>query len=64
MGILNNFISIYCFIAFIIGAMFMLVTLCIAAMGKVEEQKNNVHFYATKNSKYYNYLQLWIGKPK
>ena len=59
--ILNNFISIYCFIAFIIGAMFMLVTLCIAAMGKVEEPINNVHFYVAKDKN--GKLWLYINKP-
>lgn len=45
MEILNNFGSIYCFIAFIIGAVFMLVILSIAAMGKVKEPRNKVRFY-------------------
>ena len=37
MEILNNFASIYCFIAFVIGAVLMLVALAIAAMGKDDE---------------------------
>ena len=37
MEILNNFASIYCYIAFVIGAMLMLVSLSIAAMGKDNE---------------------------
>ena len=45
MEILNNFASIYCFIAFVIGAVFMLVALAIAAMGKDYEPRNNVRFY-------------------
>ena len=61
MGILSNFISIYCFITFVIGAMFMLVTLCIAAMGKVEEPRNNVHFYVARDKD--GILWLYLGKP-
>ena len=45
MEILNNFSSIYCFITFILGAMFMFTTFCVVAMGKVEEPRNNVRFY-------------------
>lgn len=61
MEVLNNFISIYCLITFIIGAMFMFVTSCIAAMGKVEKPMNKIHFYVArdKNSR----LWLYIGKP-
>ena len=62
MEILDNFSSIYCFITFIIGAMFMLVTLCIAAMGKMTEPTNKVHFYVARD-KNYN-LNLYLGKPK
>ena len=40
MGILNNFASIYCFITFVLGAMFMLAMIIIAAMGNVEAPKN------------------------
>lgn len=61
MGILNNFISIYCFITFIIGAVFMLVTLCIAAMWKVEEPRNNVHFYVARDKN--GELWFYMGKP-
>lgn len=43
MEILNNFASIYCFITFIIGAVFMLAVVFFTAMGKVKELK--VHFY-------------------
>ena len=45
MEILNNFDSIYCFIAFVIGAMFMLAMLSIAAMGKTKEPRNKVRFF-------------------
>ena len=48
MEILNNFSSIYCFIAFIIGAVFMLVALAIAAMGKYNEPRNNVRFFVER----------------
>ena len=54
-------ISIYCFISFIIGAVFMLTMLCIAAMGKVQEQCNNVHFYVARDKD--GELFLYIGKP-
>ena len=40
MGILNNFASIYCFITFVLGAVFMLAMIIIAAMGKVDEPRN------------------------
>ena len=49
MEILNNFSSIYCYIAFVIGAMFMLVTFCIAAMGNMNEPTNKVHFYVARD---------------
>ena len=45
MEILNNFSSIYCFIAFVIGAVFMLAMLSIVAMGKVKQPRNKVRFY-------------------
>ena len=66
MEILNNFASIYCFIAFIIGAVFMLAMLSIAAMGKVKEPRNKVRFFVTKDSDYYYRKPpiLWIGLPK
>ena len=61
MEILSNFSSAYCFISFILGALFMLTMLCIAAMGKVQEPMNNVHFYVArdKNGKMF----LYMGKP-
>ena len=37
MEILSNFISIYCLITFIVGAVFMLAILSIAAMSKDDE---------------------------
>ena len=66
MEILSNFSSIYCFIAFVIGAVFMLAMLSIAAMGKVKEPRNNVRFFITKDSDYYYRSRpiLWIGLPR
>ena len=61
MEILNNFSSIYCFIAFVIGAMFMLAMLSIAAMGKNKESRNKVHFYVTRDV--CGSLELWLGVP-
>ena len=48
METLNNFSSIYCFIAFVIGAMFMLAMYSIAVMGKVEEPRNKVRFFVER----------------
>ena len=63
MGTLNNFASIYCYISFVIGAVLMLVSLAIAAMGKDDEPRNKVRFFVAKPSrKYYNYL--YLGKPR
>ena len=62
MEILNNFSSIYCFITFILGAMFMFTTLCIAAMCKTQEPKNKVHFYVARDKG--NSLWLYLGKPE
>ena len=50
MEILSNFASIYCFIAFVIGAVFMLAMLSIAAMGKVKEPRNKVRFFVEKDN--------------
>ena len=50
MEVLNNFSSIYCFITFILGAVFMLIMLTIAAMGKVKESRNKVRFYIRKTT--------------
>ena len=48
METLNNFASIYCFITFVIGAVFMLAILSIAAMGKDKEPRNKVRFFLKK----------------
>ena len=48
METLSNFASIYCFIAFVIGALFMLTMLCIAAMGKEKEPRNKVRFFVER----------------
>ena len=61
MEILNNFDSIYCFITFIFGAVFMLIMLTIAAMGKDDVPRNKVSFYVTK---WGNTSVLWFGKPQ
>ena len=67
MEILNNFGSIYCFITFILGAMFMFTTFCIAAMCKIQEPKNtqepknNVHFYVARDKN--GELFLYLSKP-
>ena len=66
MEILSNFGSVYCFISFIFGAMFMLMAICIVAMGKEKEPKNKVHFYVSCEKIYYRdemIYTLWIGKP-
>ena len=60
MEILNNFSSIYCFIAFVIGAMFMLAMLSIAAMGKVKEPKNKMRFFVARNLN--GELSLYLNK--
>lgn len=61
MEILNNFSSIYCFIAFVIGAVFMLATLCIVAISKDKESRNNIHFYVARDKN--GELFLYISKP-
>ena len=63
MEILNNFSSIYCFIAFVIGAVFMLAMLSIAAMGKAKEPRNKVRFFVVKGRDICSdNIELWIGK--
>ena len=59
MEILNNFASIYCFIAFVIGAVFMIAMLSIAAMGKVKEPRNKVRFFvkAVRDDMYWLYIK-------
>ena len=61
MEILSNFASIYCFIAFILGAVFMLATLCIVAISKDKEPSNNVHFYVARDKD--GDIYLYLGKP-
>ena len=67
MEILSNFASIYCYIAFVIGAVIMLVALAIAAMGKDKEPRNKVRFFVVcEEEGNYNYgsrLQLWLRRP-
>ena len=63
MNILSNFSSIHCFITFIMGAMFMLAMLSIAAMGKVNEPRNRVRFFVVKGRDICSdNIELWIGK--
>ena len=63
MEILSNFVSIYCYIAFVIGAVLMLVALAIAAMGKVKEPRNKVRFFVVKGRGICSdNIELWIGK--
>ena len=61
MEILSNFSSAYCLISFILGAMFMFVAICIAAMGKVQEPMNNVHFYVARDKS--GILCIYLNKP-
>ena len=39
----------------------MLMTICIVAMGKEKEPKNNVHFYVARDKD--GGLYLYLGKP-
>ena len=59
MEILSNFISIHCLISFVIGAVLMLVSLAIAAMGKDKEPKNKVRFFvkAVRDDMYWLYIK-------
>ena len=61
METLNNFASIYCFIAFVIGALFMLAMLSVAAMGKVKEPRNKVRFFVQKSN---NVRALYLYNAK
>ena len=63
METLSNFSSIYCFIAFVIGAVLMLVALAIAAMGKDDEPRNKVRFFVERviSDNYFLYIN---GKDK
>ena len=63
METLNNFASIYCLIAFAIGAVFMLIMLSMAAMSKSKDPKNKVRFYVTQDYGI-SCLKLWMGKPE
>ena len=70
MEILNNFALIYCFITCVLGAVFMLAMIIIAAMGKVEEPRNEaqeprnkVRFFVTQEYGVHC-LKLWMGKPE
>ena len=59
METLSNFASIYCYIAFVIGAVLMLVALSIAAMGKDNEPRNKVRFFIEKevSNRYLLYIK-------
>ena len=63
MEILSNFGSVYCFISFILGAMFMLMAICIVAMGKEKEPSNKVRFFvkARLDGWPFLYIQLKTG---
>ena len=63
METLSNFASIYCYIAFVIGAVLMLVALAIAAMGKDDEPRNKVRFLVERviSDNYFLYIN---GKDK
>ena len=61
MEILSNFISIYCYISFVIGAVIMLVALAIAAMGKEKEPRNKVRFFVQKSN---NVRALYLYNAK
>lgn len=59
MEILSNFISIYCLISFVIGAVLMLVALAIVAMSKDDEPRNKVRFFVEKeiSNSYFLYIE-------
>ena len=59
METLSNFASIYCFITFILGAVFMFIAVCVVAMGKVKEPRNKVRFFVEKEV--FNSYFLYIG---
>ena len=61
METLNNFASIYCFITFIIGALFMLTILSIAAVEKTNEPRNNIRFFVARDKN--GELWLYLSKP-
>ena len=61
METLDYFGSAYCFISFILGALFVLIMNCITAIGKAKEQSNKVHFYVARDQD--DNLYLYLGKP-
>ena len=61
MEILNNFSMIYCFVSFVIGSVFMLAMMSIAAIVKYKEPMNNVHFYVARDKN--EELLLYMSKP-
>ena len=63
MEILSNLASIYCYISFVIGAVLMLVSLAIAAMGKDDEPRNKVRFFvkAVRDDMYWLYIKDKTG---
>ena len=52
---------IYCFVSFVIGSVFMLAMMSIAAIVKDKEPMNNVHFYVARDKN--GELFLYMGKP-
>ena len=66
MEILNNLVSIYCFLTVVVvmGAVFMLPIVIIAAIYKaVKKPRNNVRFFVTQEYGVHC-LKLWMGKPE
>ena len=61
METLNNFASIYCFITFVIGALFMLTILSIVAVEKTNEPRNNIRFFVARDKN--GELWLYLSKP-
>ena len=63
METLSNFDSIYCFITFVIGAVFMLTIYSIEAMGKDDEPRNKVRFFvkAVRDDMYWLYIKDKTG---
>ena len=61
MEILNNFSMIYCFVSFVIGSVFMLAMMSIAAIVKDKEPSDKVHFYVARDKN--GELFLYMGKP-
>lgn len=52
---------IACIISFVVGALIMMCTICIVAMGKDKEPINKVHFYVARDKD--GGLYLYMGKP-